>query len=235
MRKSLDVEVLDLLVSLVCDTLDTFSAYDVTTLLRHRLPNHNLLHETVKPLVYGYVTANNLKTTDNGTYKVFSKSVKVTGVAAISYDGRDPSQSNVYGPGSGNDIQSQMRQMISGFGNNFKDKVGVATAQVVRKTGGKKVAVAPQTPIISRRYNLLSEGRITLPADLYKNLTSSTGRYTIHRSSNKITITSEYAPSLVGTKSKIRAGNRFRTLFPTNVRMADVNVFADRIEITPVV
>ena len=74
--KSLEIEVVNVLVNSVCDTLDSFSAYDVTCLLRKKLPGHNIYHEVVKTCVENYVKQNSMTYTDNGTYKIYSKASK---------------------------------------------------------------------------------------------------------------------------------------------------------------
>lgn len=73
MLKKIDLEILSVLVSLVCEKLDSFSAYDITSILRSRLKDFNIDHEEVKTFVKNYVTGNLLTPTDNGTYITYSK------------------------------------------------------------------------------------------------------------------------------------------------------------------
>lgn len=73
MLKKIDLEILSVLVSLVCDKLNAFSAYDITSILRSRLKDFNIDHEEVKTFVKKYVTGNLLTPTDNGTYITYSK------------------------------------------------------------------------------------------------------------------------------------------------------------------
>lgn len=80
MLENLDLRILSVLVNLTCETLDSFSAYDVTTILRSRLPNFNILHKDVRDAVVYYVNANAnmLRITDNGTYLVYNRKTITT-------------------------------------------------------------------------------------------------------------------------------------------------------------
>lgn len=80
MLEKIDSRILSVLVNLTCETLDSFSAYDVTTILRSRLPNFNILHKDVRNAVVYYVNANanRLRITDNGTYLVYNRKTITT-------------------------------------------------------------------------------------------------------------------------------------------------------------
>jgi len=73
MLKKIDLEILSVLVSLVCDKLNAFSAYDITSILRSRLKDFNIKHEEVKTLVKNYANSKLLTPFDNGTYIIYSK------------------------------------------------------------------------------------------------------------------------------------------------------------------
>lgn len=218
MRKQVDLDVLNVLVSQTCDTLDTFSAYDVTTILRSRLPNHDILHNNIKPLVQGYATNNSLTVSDNGTYKVYSKA-KIAPNVSITYDDRDPIE---------NTIKNKMTDMI----NSFASRKSV-TFDPTKNNSVIIQNIVPSKTLLTRMYNLQSEQRLTLGVDLFKNLTSTSGRYLVQRTKNKITIYSENFPISSTGKLRIRPGQRIRTLLPRNINKVNVTVFNDRIEIVP--
>lgn len=77
MLEKIDSRILSVLVNLTCETLDSFSAYDITSLLRSRLPNFNIIHDEVRETVVKYAIANNLEIKDNGTYLVYTNPIKI--------------------------------------------------------------------------------------------------------------------------------------------------------------
>ena len=86
MLKLIEKDVLEVLVDLVCDTLTSFSAYDVTVLLRSRLPAVNILHDEVRNIVERYASNNNLKSNfdPTGTFRIFSKNVAQNNIVSGS-------------------------------------------------------------------------------------------------------------------------------------------------------
>jgi hypothetical protein len=73
MRKYFDTDVLQGVVNCVCDTLDNFSAFDVTSKIREKFPNFEVLHSDVRDFVIEYANDNSLVVNDNGRYKTYIK------------------------------------------------------------------------------------------------------------------------------------------------------------------
>lgn len=73
MRQNIDLPILQTIVHLICDTNDKFSAYDVTQLVRKKLPSHEVNHDDVKQMVADYAKQNNLLATNNGTFTTYTK------------------------------------------------------------------------------------------------------------------------------------------------------------------
>lgn len=71
MRKQVDKEILELLVKNTVESLDSFSIYDVTKIIRQKLPSHEISHDEVKDIVLE--VCKNYHSSTNGVYRVFSK------------------------------------------------------------------------------------------------------------------------------------------------------------------
>lgn len=211
MRKSIDSEVLAALVNNVCSSVDSFSAYDITSMVRKQLPNHEVSHDEVKTIVLNYALSNQLSVIDNGSYRIFTKQFKdvkpATGNSIkVIFDGREPDVTTA--PASAgkatNNIDTAKRMM-----DNFGPKNSV---QALRAKVRDKHLIKSTGPKITRRYNLQSEGRLVLPADL---VGGNTARVNVN-----------------GRTVFVSSGQRFRT--GLSARMVDVLVYNDHIDIVPV-
>ena len=72
MRKKLDQEVLELLVKNTVESLNAFSIYDVTSVIRDRLPNYEINHNDIKSIVLN-ICKNYKQIHANGGYRMFFK------------------------------------------------------------------------------------------------------------------------------------------------------------------
>lgn len=84
MRKNIDKDVLELLVNSTCKDLSSFSAYDVTSILRSRLPSREIIHDDVKEFVVQYAKINNLTVSDAGKYLVYTNTPVVVTTTGTS-------------------------------------------------------------------------------------------------------------------------------------------------------
>lgn len=216
MRKPIDSELLTAVVDLTVEKLENFSAYDVTSILRKRLPNYEIEHEEVKKVVFDYVKNNKYTTVDNCRYKTFSKPKSKPPI--VVYDGRDP-QSTVVNvvKKSVNDLTAMKAAMFSQM-QNFSNTNSPFKPQA---------KVHPLLDLVCEYSTFLqSEGRITIPVKYFSKF-DYLNNILVKRSNNKVTISQN------GGGLRIKRGQRFRTLFPKSVKNVKVSVYNDRIEITP--
>jgi hypothetical protein len=207
MLEQLDLRVLSVLVNLTCETLNSFSAYDVTSILRSRLPSFSILHDDVRKLVAEYAQSNNLQVSDNGTYLTYTNPVKINFIPTVT--------------------------VTTGVNtNNFKNKLPSLVNSVTTSTQSKLDTLLKEKQLKSSEVNvktLQSEGRLNLTSLVRQTFPKAPVVY-ISRVKNKITLTpmALYNSSSANTNSEIRV----RTGFNPNSKV-NIKVTSQGIEITP--
>jgi hypothetical protein len=212
MLEKLDLRVLSVLVNLTCETLNSFSAYDVTSILRSRLPSFSILHDDVRKLVAEYAQSNNLQVSDNGTYLTYTNPVKINFAPVYT------------------SITSNNTPVNT---NNFANKLSSLVNNTVKTTTQSKLdALLKEKQLKSSGANiktLQSEGRLNLTS-LVREAFPKVPVVYISRTKNKVILTPNalYNSSSVNTNSEIRV----RTGFNPNSKV-NITVNSQGIEITP--
>lgn len=210
MLEQLDLRVLSVLVNLTCETLNSFSAYDVTSILRSRLPNFNIVHDDVRKLVAEYCKSNNLQVSDNGTYLTYTNPIKINFTPAYTSITSNKSPVNIVNT------------------NNFSNKLQSLNTQPVSKPKSKLETLL-ELKKEQKTVKLQSEGRINLTSLVRETFPKSPVVY-ISKVKNKVTLTpmALYNSISTNTNSEIRV----RTGFNPNSKV-NVTVTSQGIEITP--
>lgn len=144
MRNKLDLPVLQAIVHLICDGNDSFSAYDITTLVRKRLPSAEIVHDEVRLMVQDYAAQNGLVATNAGNYIVFSKTKQVTNsvtrsqqiVAAITSNST-PVAKDIVKPVTTQSRQDQIVNAVTSVASN--KSTGITVIEPVRSEGRIKL------------------------------------------------------------------------------------------------
>jgi len=222
MLEKLDLRVLSVLVNLTCETLNSFSAYDVTCLLRSRLPNFNILHEDVRDLVVKYAFVNNLQTKDNGAYLVYTNPVKINFQPAYS-------NSPVMTTGT---TSGTVNSPFLVNANSFVTKLNNLNQTIVQKAVQSKLDALlkeKQSKSVSGTVKpLQSEGRLNL-TNLVKEYFPGFQRVYVTRQPNNILITTN--PYKNSSVLVVDPELRIRTGFKTN--SVNIKVESGKVEITP--
>lgn len=211
--KKIDNDVLEVLVNLTCETLTTFSAYDVTSLLRKRLPNVNIKHDDVREMVYNYAQITNTPNYDNGQYRVFSKSLPATKCCQAT-------------------TQSNTIDVIKQKAKDLANKLSVKTQQFGIPV---KAATQPSQAVSVNLNGFISEEKTYLQSEFRINLTdkirlafpSATQIY-IQKNNKTIVISDKKLPN--STVRTIGGEVRLRTGFTSP--KARVVTYSNKIEIT---
>jgi len=187
MRKTIDLPVLMNLVYLIADTLDTFSSFDVTKIVRSRLPGHEILHEDIKKCVHAYVKANALTENDNGTYITYSKKPSTVAISILATTPTKNKNNNVYSVphtqvAGGTLSHSNINSLLNNVNNVPKKQFAF----------------------------LKSEGRLTIPENIQPWLKSTLKNPSIRKEKDRIVILEGPKPGFDPLNSV-----RFRTGFKT--------------------
>lgn len=207
MLEQLDLRVLSVLVNLTCETLNSFSAYDVTSILRSRLPNFNIVHDDVRKLVAEYSKSNNLQVSDNGTYLTYTNPVKINFTPAYTSTTSNNSPVNT---------------------NNFTSKLqSLNTTQPVSKPKSKLETLL-ELKKQQKTVKLQSEGRINLTGLAREYFPGHKSLYVL-KNPNKIVLS--HNPTLNSCVLTIDPELRLRTGFKSS--NVNINVLQGVVEITP--